>query len=97
VIGLPGETIEIRQGQVWVNGLPLDEAYLGDLQQDDYGPYTVPAQHVFVMGDNRNLSGDSRLFGPVYVGNIWGRAWLSYWPPEELGFFQPDGSLGLRP
>lgn len=97
VIGLPGETIEIRQGQVWIDGQALDEAYLADIVQQDYGPYTVPADHVFVMGDNRNLSGDSRLFGPVPLTNVWGRAWLSYWPPQDFGFFHSDGTLGLLP
>jgi len=97
VIGLPGETIEIRSGQVWIDGRPLDEAYLADIRQRDYGPYTVPPQHVFVMGDNRNVSGDSRLFGPVHLENILGRAWLSYWPLQEFGFLHPDGTLGLLP
>ena len=97
VIGLPGETIEIREGHVWIDGQSLDEAYLAEIVQRDYGPYTVPLQHVFVMGDNRNLSGDSRLFGPVHIQNIWGRAWLSYWPPQEFGFLRSDGTLGLFP
>ena len=97
VIGLPGETVEIREGHVWVDGRTLDESYLADIRQHDYGPYTVPVGHVFVMGDNRNVSGDSRLFGSVPLSNVWGRAWLSYWPLDEFGFFHPDGTLGLLP
>jgi len=97
VIGLPGETIEIREGHVWVDGRSLDEDYLADIEQGDFGPYTVPAGHVFVMGDNRNVSGDSRLFGSVPLTNVWGRAWLSYWPLQEFGFFHPDGTRGLLP
>jgi len=97
VIGLPGETIEIRDGRVWVDGQALSETYLAEITQQDYGPYVVPAQHIFVMGDNRNVSGDSRLFGPVPLTNVWGRAWLSYWPLQDLGFFHSDGTLGLLP
>jgi signal peptidase I len=97
VIGLPGETVEIRNGRVWIDGLALDEAYLPDIVQQDYGPFTVPPEHVFVMGDNRNLSGDSRLFGPVRLSDVWGRAWLSYWPLQEFGFFHPDGEMSPLP
>jgi signal peptidase I len=75
----------------------LDEAYVADVVQRDYGPFTVPPQHVFVMGDNRNVSNDSRFFGPVPVHQIWGRAWLSYWPLQEFGFVSPHGTSRLRP
>jgi signal peptidase I len=89
VIALSGETIEIREGRVLVNGEHLEETYLADVEQQDYGPFTVPLQNVFVMGDNRNLSSDSRYFGPVPIDQILGRAWLSYWPPPEIGFLKP--------
>jgi signal peptidase I len=95
VIGLPGETVEIRDGHAWIDGRRLAEAYLDPILQQDYGPVTVPQEHVFVMGDNRNVSGDSRIFGPVHLREVWGRAWLSYWPPEAFGFLRADGSLGL--
>jgi signal peptidase I len=97
VIGLPGERIEIREGRVWIDGHPLEEAYLAEIEQRDYGPFTVPAEHIFVMGDNRNLSGDSRIFGPVHLSDVWGRAWLSYWPPKDFGFLRADGTFGLLP
>jgi signal peptidase I len=97
VVALSGETIEIRGGCVWIDGRPLQEAYLAEVVQRDYGPYTVPPDHVFVMGDNRNLSGDSRIFGSVPLENVWGRAWLSYWPPKEFGFLHSDGTRGLLP
>jgi signal peptidase I len=97
VIGLPGETVEIREGRVWVNGQALDEAYLAPVTQQDYGPLTVPQGHVFVMGDNRNYSNDSRFFGPVPVSQIWGRAWISYWPPQEFGFLRSNGTLQSLP
>jgi signal peptidase I len=97
VIGLPGEMIGIRAGQVWVDGELLQEAYLRDVVQQDYGPFAVPAEHVFVMGDNRNLSSDSRVFGPVHVSDVLGRAWLSYWPLQTFGFLRSDGTWGLVP
>jgi signal peptidase I len=89
VIGLPGETVEIREGRVLVDGRQLEEPYLADVEMRDYGPYAVPLQHVFVMGDNRHLSGDSRIFGPVPVDRILGHAWFTYWPPSEIGFLKP--------
>jgi signal peptidase I len=75
----------------------LDEGYLADVVQRDYGPLTVPEGNVFVMGDNRNQSNDSRFFGPVRLDQIEGRAWLSYWPPQEFGFLHSDGTVGLLP
>jgi len=85
VIGLPGETIEIRDGNVYINGQVLNEPYL---QQATYGalsPRVISPDHVFVMGDNRGASNDSRSFGEVALSNIIGRAWLRYWPTEDIG------------
>jgi signal peptidase I len=86
VIGLPGDTIEIRNGEVYIDGKRLDESWMPNLGGGNYGPTTIPALHVFVMGDNRGASNDSRSFGPVPVDNLVGRAWFSYWPPEDVGF-----------
>ncbi len=88
VVGLPGETIAIRENQVLIDGVPLDETYLDDIWQGDYGPVEIAAGHVFVMGDNRGASNDSRYFGPVSFDRIIGRAWLSYWPLEDVGLFR---------
>ena len=85
VIGLPGETIEIRNGIVHINQQPLDESYLVRSTGSTYGPTRVPEGHVFVMGDNRGASNDSRVFGPVSLDRVVGRAWVSYWPLELLG------------
>ena len=86
VIGLPGETVEIHDGQVYINGELLDEPFV---DEETYpgrnGQVTVPPLHVYVLGDNRNHSNDSRSFGPVPIENVVGRAWLSYWPPENVG------------
>ena len=88
VIGLPGETVSIHDNQVFINGQPLDEEYLDDVVQRDYGPQRVPAGHVFVLGDNRGASNDSRYFGAVSLDQVLGRAWLSYWPLSELRLFR---------
>jgi signal peptidase I len=88
VIGLSGETIEVREGTVYINGQPLEEAYLVRKTTGTYGPSTVPEGHVFVMGDNRGASNDSRIFGAVPLERVVGRAWVSYWPFESLGIVQ---------
>ncbi len=88
VIALPGETVEIRDGSVWIDGQPLDEPYLTQPTAGQMAPLVVPEGHVFVLGDNRGYSNDSRAFGPVPLENIVGHAWLSYWPPNAIGFVE---------
>lgn len=93
IIALPGDRIEIKQGQIYVNGTLLNEsAYLDERITTHAGLYakegqtlTVPAGEYFVMGDNRNNSSDSREWGPVPAANIVGRAWLRYWPLNKIG------------
>jgi signal peptidase I len=85
VIGLPGEAVEIRQGRVYINGQEWDEPYLERSPGGNWGPIIVPPLHVFVLGDNRGFSNDSRAFGMVPIENIVGRAWVSYWPIDEVG------------
>jgi signal peptidase I len=87
IIGLPGDTVEFADGTAYVNGLPLDEPYV---RPPTYGavssaPVLVPADHIFVMGDNRPNSRDSRAFGPLTEDLIVGRAWLRVWPFSEWG------------
>jgi len=86
VIGLPGETVEIRDGRVFIDGSFIEEPYV--VYADSYGDYgtvTVPTGHVFVMGDNRRNSEDSRYFGPVPLVNLRGKAFLIYWPVSLFG------------
>ncbi|HEY4584048.1 MAG TPA: signal peptidase I [Acidimicrobiia bacterium] len=87
VIGLPGESIEIRDHQITVNGVPLDEPYLDDIEMLDEGPFLVPLGEVFVMGDNRNASFDSRRFGPIPLDDLVGQAFVTIWPLSHFGGF----------
>jgi signal peptidase I len=88
VIGLPGETIELRDGQVYIDGEPIQEPWMPNPGGGSYGPLVIPPLHVFVMGDNRGASNDSRSFGPVPVDDIVGHAWFSYWPLQYMGFVE---------
>jgi signal peptidase I len=85
VIGLPGETLVIDDGKVYVDGLLLDEAYVSSSTFLPYkGKWTIPEGYYFVMGDNRAHSSDSRRQGLIPAENIIGKAWISYWPPGEI-------------
>jgi len=88
VVALPGETVEIRNNQVIVNGVALEESYLPNPNMRNYGPLEVPEERFFVMGDNRNASRDSRVFGPISEEQIVGRAWVSFWPVRDIGLVQ---------
>jgi signal peptidase I len=88
VIALPGDTVEVHDGRVWVNGQPVDEPYLTQPTMGQMAPLVIPDGHVFVLGDNRGFSNDSRSFGTVPLENIVGHAWLSYWPPDQIGFVE---------
>jgi signal peptidase I len=86
VIGLPGDTIEIRDNQVYVNGNLLNEPYINEpglTSPNQYGNVTLGPDEYFVMGDNRNRSRDSRAFGPINREHIIGEALVRYWPPRD--------------
>ena len=86
VIGLPGETISVAGGIVYIDGVPLEEAYIADPPGYTVAATTVPENEFFVLGDNRNRSRDSHLGWTVPSGDIIGQAWLSIWPLDQLGF-----------
>jgi signal peptidase I len=90
VIGLPGDTVEMRDGQVWVNGRPLQETYIRKGGLED-GVWKVEEGHIFVLGDNRANSSDSRAWGLLSTRDVIGRAVLIYWPPDQLAFLPPFG------
>lgn len=85
VVGIPGDTIETKEGAAYLNGQRLDEPYLRETTLGRMPPRVVPEGHVFVLGDNRNRANDSRRLGMVPYEDIVGRAWISYWPPEDVG------------
>ena len=84
VIGLPGDTIEIDDGEVFISGTKLDEPYITKGGSGNMKLLTVGEDAYFVMGDNRRASNDSRDWGTVPTANIVGRAWVSYWPLDRL-------------
>jgi signal peptidase I len=108
VIGEPGDRVEIRDdGLVYVNGVELDEPYLysdevGGRPQPTTSPleestWTVPKDELFLMGDHRENSADSRTFGPVPMARVIGRAWLRYWPLDTFGILQTPTYPDLAP
>jgi len=97
VVGLPGETLSLRGGQVYVNGAALDEPYIREactLASCPNSEWAIEDDMYFVMGDNRNESRDSRAFGPVHRSFLVGEALLCYWPPADWGFVERLGSPG---
>ena len=87
VVGLPGETVSADGGVVYIDGRPLIEPYLDDgVITGTFGPVTVPADHLFMMGDNRGNSKDSRRIGPIDEDLIVGRALALVWPPGRVAF-----------
>lgn len=91
VIGTSGDTVEIRDTQVYVNGVQLDEPYINEPCLPSRCPdnvWELGADEFFVMGDNRNHSSDSRAFGPVKRDLIIGEALIRYWPPQDWGIIR---------
>jgi signal peptidase I len=84
VVALPGELVEVRGGHTFVEGEPIGEPWVTHFGGPGYPPTVVPPDHVFVLGDNRAVSHDSRAIGPVSVESIKGRACLIYWPLRQL-------------
>jgi signal peptidase I len=84
VIGLPGEILEIRDNIVYINGRPLREPYLHNIWHDNRSARRIAPDRVFVMGDNRDNSSDSRSWGELPVANVHAKAWLRYWPLQRL-------------
>jgi len=85
VIALPGDTVEVKGGAVYVNGTKLDEPYIKEPPAYTLGKEIIPENEYFVLGDNRNNANDSHNGWTVPRQNIIGKAWLTFWPPGEWG------------
>jgi len=88
IIALPGETVEIKNGQVFINNIPINEPYIfpePPRANKDLGPQKMRDSQYFVLGDNRNNSNDSRSWGPISRSDIIGKAKFVYWPPGKWG------------
>lgn len=103
VIGLPGDHIQVKDGRVYVNDTPLYEPYLTDPTDCRIGDecadskmITVPAGSVYVFGDNRLNSSDSREWNELPLDRIIGKAWVSYWPTDQLGVITHAGYPGVK-
>jgi signal peptidase I len=105
IIGVAGDRVELRNGLVYVNGVKLDEPYVFTDDGSNASlplvggstKWLVPDGDLFVMGDHRNVSDDSRAFGPIPISSVIGRAWLRYWPFDTLGVLKSYPHPELSP
>ncbi|MEN8444028.1 MAG: signal peptidase I, partial [Cyanobacteria bacterium J06555_13] len=88
VVGLPGQTVEVRDGKVWINNAALNEPYISEPAAYQWGPELVPTDEYFVLGDNRNASADSHVWGFLPRADLIGEAYKIVWPPERVRSLQ---------
>ncbi len=86
VVALPGEVVAVRDGHTYINGEMLNEPWVTHFGGSEYAAALVPEGHVFIVGDNRVASRDSRTIGPIPLEDVTRRAWLIYWPLGEFEF-----------
>ena len=85
IIGEPGQTVEVKNGKVYLDNQPLEEDYIAELPEYSLRPVQIPVDQLFVMGDNRNNSNDSHIWGFLPKENIIGRACFRFWPLKRIG------------
>lgn len=88
IVALPGDMIEIQSGKLFVNKKPVAEQYVKTVAHGSFPAEKVTSGHVFVLGDNRDESNDSRFWGELPINNIQARAWLRYWPITKIAVFK---------
>jgi signal peptidase I len=96
VVGLPGETVRVHDGRVYVNEVPLNEPYVA-ANPNYEGTWVVPQDALFVLGDNRNKSSDSHSWGMVPLENVIGKAEVVYWPPSEWKLLNQMTAAAAQP
>lgn len=99
-VAVAGETVEVRDKQLYINGEEQDEEYVvhkdphrNNDVRDNFGPYRVPPNHIFMMGDNRDQSYDSRYWGPVDLGLVHGKAWVTYFSIDPKRYLPRPGRM----
>lgn len=90
IIGLPGEMVSIKNGEVFIDGLGLDEPYISAKDSDNMKPILVPPNSYFVLGDNRYVSSDSRHWGSVSIDQIVGKVLMRYWPMSQFSLLTAE-------
>jgi len=88
IVGVPGQTVEVKAGKVWINNKPLSEPYINEPATYQWGPELVPPKEYFVLGDNRNASADSHVWGFLPKADVIGEAYKIVWPPERVRSLQ---------
>ncbi|MGM9991733.1 MAG: signal peptidase I [Candidatus Bruticola sp.] len=88
VVAVENDVVEVAGGVLYLNGLPQDEPFIKERIEADFPAYRVPKDHVFVMGDNRNNSDDSRYWGPLPLKNVVGKAFIIFWPISRQGILK---------
>jgi len=100
VIAQPGDTVEVKNGRVFINDIPLEEEYIREPPRYTMPPETIPDGEYFVLGDNRNNANDSHSWGTVPDDNVIGKAWFIYWPPDKWGILKhygyPELTAGVK-
>lgn len=84
LIALPGDTVEVKESVLYINGEPQEEPYISEPINYEMSPLTVPEDSIFVLGDNRNYSLDSHVWGFANINSVKGKAWVTYWPLKRI-------------